>query len=64
MIETTGVMPLPPAKATIGVSAGRRTNRPAEPVEVLAPLEPVQPVVDVSHVSPVGPLVPTPRYVQ
>ncbi len=29
MIERTGVMPLPPAKATIGVSAARSTKRPA-----------------------------------
>jgi hypothetical protein len=28
-IERIGVMPLPPAKATIGVSAARNTNRPA-----------------------------------
>src|SRR4030095_8595711 len=29
MMERTGVMPLPPAKATIGVPAGRSTKRPA-----------------------------------
>jgi hypothetical protein len=28
-IERTGVMPLPPAKATIGASVARNTNRPA-----------------------------------
>ena len=27
-IEMTGVMPLPPAKATIGASVSRSTNRP------------------------------------
>jgi hypothetical protein len=28
MIDITGVMPLPPANATIGVSVSRRTNSP------------------------------------